>query len=340
MKKIPPGFLLPSAALTVSKKQIRNYLFTDKKPVPGDLVYLRVTRMGHHVEIENKEGRIHNINDGSALVGVFGNRYAPDCWEGLVPDSLPTETDLLARSGMVGTVQKKSSQIKDPTRVKVLGYVVNDEQVLNTRDFCVINPIQEEKKPLRSKMILVVGTSMNSGKSKSAQGICWALSTAGHGVRASKITGTASLKDVLGMEDAGASPVTDFTHFGYPSTYLLEKDELLTVFNHTDLKIANNPKNYWVVELADGILQRETEILLNSDEVKSRIHRLVFAAHGAMGAVAGIQVLKDVYNLTPDIISGKCSSSPLAMQEFERLCAVPSFDNMNWDLEQMVKLLI
>lgn len=341
MKKISPGFLIPSAAYTVNKRQVKNYSFEDKIPEVGDLVYAKVIRMGHHVEVENKEGRIHNINDGSRIIGVFGNRYAPDYWESLIPSEVTSECDLTARSGVVGVVQNKKSTIKDPTRLKILGYVVGDDgRVLNTRNFSMINPKESFKKPSRSKMILVVGTSMNSGKSQAAKAACWAIATAGHDVRASKITGTASLKDILAMEDAGANPVSDFTHFGWPSTSKLTEEELLFVFDKLDLKYANNPKNYWVVEIADGILQRETDILLNSDAVKSRIHRLIFAAHDAMGAISGIQILHEKFGLDPDAISGVCSSSPLAVEELEKFCNISTFDNMNWDLKQLTGILL
>ena len=70
----------------------------------------------------------------------------------------------------------------------------------------------------------------------------------GHTVRAAKITGTASLKDILLMEDNGASPVADFTYLGYPSTYMLDEPDLLHIFDTLDLKYANSPKNFWVVD--------------------------------------------------------------------------------------------
>lgn len=38
---------------------------------------------------------------------------------------------------------------------------------------------------------------MNAGKSTTAVAICWALTVMGHKVRASKVTGTASLKEIL-----------------------------------------------------------------------------------------------------------------------------------------------
>ncbi len=341
MKKITPGYILPSAAYTITKRHIKCCQLLDKTPEVGDVVYGKITRIGQHSEIENKSGRIHKLNDGSKAVFVFGNRYAPDYYEGFVPTEMKTEVDMIARSGVVGLVTTKNSAIKDPTRVKLYGYVCDENgQVLNTRNHSLIEPSKREKKNNRAKMILVVGTSMNSGKSTSAVACCWALSAMGHEVRASKITGTASLKDILHMQDAGAKIVNDFTHFGYPSTYMLNEQELLDIFDNIDLKFGNNPKNYWVVEIADGVLQRETEMLLKSSVVRERIHKLIFAAHDAFGVIGGIEVLKSRFNLVPDAISGVCSGSPLALREVGNFTDIPVFDNMAWDLKQLSELLL
>lgn len=342
MKKIASAVLLPSAALCISRKQLKYYTPLDKAPEVGDLVYGTVRYMGFHSTLENKEGRIHLINDGSRAVFVFGTRYAPDAYEGVVPETFPPVADLLARGGIVGQVRKKNANIKDPTRVELHGYVCDSNgKVINTKDFPLIKePRAAEVAGRRAKLILVVGTSMNSGKSVTAASIVWALSTMGHKVRGSKITGTASLKDILHMEDAGASPVSDFTHFGYPSTYLLEKDELLGIFKRLDLKYANNPGNYWVVEIADGILQRETAMLLEAPEVKSRIHRLVFCAYDALGAIGGTGILKDRFGLTPSAISGLCSASPLAIDELSEYTNIPVVSNIQRDLNQWSRIVL
>ena len=147
-------------------------------------------------------------------------------------------------------------------------------------------------------------------------------------------------KDILRMEDAGASPVADFTHFGHPPTYLLDRDELLEIFDKLDLKYANNPNNYWVVELADGILQRETSILLAAEQVQSRIHRLIFAAHDTLGAIAGVGILRDRFGLTPDAISGLCSASPLAIRELSEFTETPVVSNMQRDLNHWSRIVL
>ncbi len=76
MQKIRPGYILPSAAYTVSSKYIRHDKDLDRQPELGDLVFGRVTILGGHGSLENKEGRIHMINDGTRAVFVYGNRYA------------------------------------------------------------------------------------------------------------------------------------------------------------------------------------------------------------------------------------------------------------------------
>jgi hypothetical protein len=340
IKKINRGFIFPSAALTVKASQIKYYRFFDKRPRAGDLVYGIIDCIGQHSSLENASGRIHTIHDGTKAIFVFGNRYAPDFYEGLVPEDMTDEVSLIARSGIIGVVKTKNSMIKDPTKVRILGYVCNEKgDVLSTRDFPLIKPRNTIKKEPRSRMILVCGTSMNSGKSMAAAACCWALTTVGYNVRASKITGTASLKDILHMNDAGASRYADFTYLGYPSTYLLTKQELLCIFNQLDLKYANNPKNFWVVELADGVVQRETAMLLSSPEVTGRIHRLIFCANDAFGAIGGLRTLKEKFDLVPDAISGICSSSPLHIRELSEFTNIPVFNSAP-DTSQLTDILV
>ncbi|MDY6838409.1 MAG: hypothetical protein SWH78_10575 [Thermodesulfobacteriota bacterium] len=342
MQKIDKGFILPSAALTIKRSQVKHYKHSDKMPEVGDVVYGTIGRIGHHSSLENAFGRIHTIHNGTKGIFVFGNRYAPDHYEGIIPDRMRHKVDLLARSGMIGIVKTKNAMIKDPTRVRIHGYVLDKDNntVLNTRSFPTVKPKKSVKDFPRSRMILVCGTSMNAGKTMAAVACCWALASMGHPVRASKVTGTASLKDILHMNDAGADPYADFTFLGYPSTYLLPEDEVLSIFDQLDLKYANNRKNYWVVEFADGINQRETAMLLRSKEVRSRIHKLIFCASDAFGALGGLKILEDKFGLVPDALSGVCSSSPLHVRELARFSDVPVFNSANPDLSQLAKILL
>ena len=341
-KKIMLNCIIPSSAQTINKNKIIEYEFIDKNPEVGDVIYGKILKLGQHSQIENKNGRLHTITEGTTSLFVFGNRYAPDYYESFVPSSFSSEVDMVARSGVIGKVFLKNDKIKEPTIVKILGYLVDKNgRIINTKNFNTIIPKEKNKKRKtdRAKLILSIGTSMNSGKSLSAAACCSVLSSAGNIVRFSKVTGTASLKDILNAQDRGAETINDFTFLGYPSTYMLEEKDLLHIFNSIDLKYANNPKNYWVVEFADGILQRETAMLLNNETIKERIHKLIFSANSAFGAIGGISVLKEKYGLTPDAISGVCSSSPLSIRELKDFTNIPVVNNINPNFKEFLEIL-
>ena len=150
----------------------------DKSPEPGDLVFGSIRRIGQHSSLENVSGRIHAVHNGSKAVFVFGNRYAPDHYEGVVQEDLVKDVDLLARSGMIGSVITKNAMLKDPTRIRIHGYLVDKNgKVLNTRNFPKIKA--NSMKRGKAKMVLVVGTAMNSGKSLAAAACCRALAPDG-----------------------------------------------------------------------------------------------------------------------------------------------------------------
>ena len=341
MKKIRQNCIIPSAAFSVPKKLIRQFdYFPERVPQMGDLMFGEVSQLGFHTTLESTSARIHMIHGRTRAVFVFGNRYAPDHYEGLVPEKAGDTVDLIARSGVVGQMKCQNERISAPTKLRMLGYVCDsDGRVVNTRDHVLINPRKVERKAPGARVILCIGTSMNSGKSYAAAACCYALSSVGKTVRAAKVTGTASLKDILLMEDCGAQHIADFSYFGFPSTYMLDREDLVRIFHAVDMKYGNNSRNYLVLEFADGIFQRETAMLLQEPEVRSRIHKLVFCAADAAGVVGGLKVLKESFDLNPCAISGLCSSSPLALREIAQFTDVPVLKSMERDFRKIYELI-
>ena len=76
MQKVRKGFILPSAAITISPRQIENFQELDMSPEVGDVVYGRVTRVGEHGSLENREGRFNLVTDGTCALFVYENRYS------------------------------------------------------------------------------------------------------------------------------------------------------------------------------------------------------------------------------------------------------------------------
>ena len=70
--------------------------------------------------------------------------------------------------------------------------------------------------------------------------------------------------------DCGASEGLDFTNWGFPSTYLENEETLLNLFETLYREAEALEPDYIVMEIADGLLQRETELLLNSALMQGR----------------------------------------------------------------------
>jgi len=72
--------------------------------------------------------------------------------------------------------------------------------------------------------------------------------------------------------------------------------------------------------------------------VRSRIHKLIFCASDAFGAIGGLNILKS-FDLKPDVLSGICSSSPLHIRELNEFTNIPVFTSAEPDRNSLLKIL-
>lgn len=288
-------------------------------PRIGDLLVAEVISLGKHSTIESTTGQIINIFPGDIFIGAFGNRYATDQYEGYVPAQWPETCDLLSIGGVCGEVVSAHSSMAAPTRLRVLGALCRaDSRPLNLRSFALTAPVM----PSSGQTILVVGTAMNSGKTTTVGTLVRALHRAGFRVAAAKLTGTAAGKDGRYFMSCGASPVFDFTTCGFPSTYLLSEAELLGICHDLFNWLDATAPDFSVIEIADGIFQRETRMLLNSTLLRDRVDHLFFAANDSLGAVCGVQTLQ-AEGWPVRAVTGVVTASPLCMREVESVINVP-----------------
>jgi hypothetical protein len=109
--------------------------------------------------------------------------------------------------------------------------------------------------------------------------------------------------------------VTDFSDFGFPSTYLCGKEELLELFYAMMAEVMTDAPDVVLMELADGLLQRETAMLLAEPEMQQAASGVVFTGESALSALWGAERLRSLgYRVAA--VSGKFTSSPLAMREY------------------------
>lgn len=289
-----------------------------RAPRIGDVVLAEVVKVGRNKTIETRDGVAMHLFPGDRIVGAFGNRYATDQFEGYVPDEPVEDCDMFSMGGVCGRVASKHASMSDPTRLRILGQVHDgDGRPLNTRSFGLPLSI-DSANGTRSgaEVILVVGSTMNSGKTTTAGTIARALDRQGHRVAAAKVTGTASGKDGRFFEASGARPVVDFTSAGYPSTYMLGREELLGLYHGVLAHLRSADPDYIVIEIADGIFQRETRMMLESEAIRSSVDHVFFAAGDSLSIDCGVRVLRD-YDLPLRATAGAITQSALAAWEAE-----------------------
>jgi hypothetical protein len=179
--------------------------------------------------------------------------------------------------------------------------------------------------PDRPPVLAVVGTSMNSGKSTALASLAKGLTQAGIRVAAGKATGTGAGGDPGMYLDAGARMVLDFTDFGHASTYRLVHDDVVAVFASLVSELATSQCDAVLVEVADGLFQGETAHLLADPIFTELVDHVVFAAGESLSAVAAQTRLRRD-NLPVVAVTGRLTSSPLAMREADAELDVPVLD--------------
>jgi len=282
-------------------------------PVPGDVALMRVEKTVFHKFLTTAENRRMRLYPGAQFFGVFGNRYACDAFEAEVTGS--DNLSLLTAAGMVGTVKSKHHSAADPTQVTLLGYVRNAEGGRLNLKAQLFRPAAARRRP--RNLIYVVGTGMNSGKTTTAARLTNGLTNVGLNVAACKLTGSVSNRDQDELAAAASHRAIDFSDFGFPSTYLCSKEELLKLFDAMTAEVAAVDPDVVLMELADGLLQRETAMLLSEPEVQQAARGLVLSAESALSALWGADRLRRLgYRIIA--VSGKFTSSPLAMEEYRQ----------------------
>jgi hypothetical protein len=288
-------------------------------PLAGDLVLARVEKLGQHPALQTTAGRRATLFPGDEIVVVFGNRYAPDQFEAVVPADLG-RCQLVAGGGVAAKVLSAHSKMKQATLLEPIGLLADvNGKVLNLRDYALPKLASPPRRPVT---IGVVGTAMNAGKTTTAAHLVRGLRAAGLKVGAAKVTGTGAGGDTWLMRDAGATTVLDFTDAGFASTYKVSLPELCDGIDRILDQLAVSGTEVVVLEVGDGLLQAETAAVLDCPQASTYFNALVFAAQDAMGAAAGVDWLEQ-RGLRVEAVTGLLTAAPLASREAAEATGLP-----------------
>lgn len=294
----------------------------------GDVGIFEVLEIGKHSRVQAASKLNATIIEGDRIMAAFGTRYATAQIEGYMPDHVDQELHILGAGGTVGVVRSMHTNYErvGPTTLRLVGLVTDmDGHVINTKKM-------EQRRMTRfsttggssAKIILSLGSSMDSGKTTSAAYLVHGLKKAGKRVAYIKLTGTIYTKDADLAFDLGADITTDFGEFGFPSTYMCHEKELLDLYASLISIVMPEDPDYIIMEIADGLYERETKMLLTNPGFISTIDGVIFSAGDSLAAIQGIEVLNK-WGIYPDCIGGLFTTSPLLIQEVRENTFVPVY---------------
>ena len=310
----------PYAAHLVDRGRAKTLVPIEEGHDPGALVLARVLAISRHKEIESDCGCRQALFPGELFVGVLGDRYATDQFEALgrIRGSVGHVVGL---GGLVGEVVSANNRMIPPTTIEYIGFVADaDGRPLRTQQFQALpaQPLHQGGAPT----IFTLGASMNAGKTTTGMQMIRCLTAEGFRVAAAKVTGTACRKDLNLFRDAGAIDVLDFTYAGWPSTANLSKDELVRIAGRVRAALQAHDPDFMVIEIADGLLQRETMMMLDDERFRASMDAATFAGPDALSCDAGVRRLQALSG--PEVLAaaGMVANSALGIAEVERSTGV------------------
>jgi hypothetical protein len=295
-------------------------LLSGGEPSVGDVALVTVEKLGYHRHLDTDEGRRFRLYEGDRMLCVFGNRYATEVYEGLIAAPDDNQVHLLSRSGVIGTVVSRNRDVGEPTLLSLTGYLTDAAgNRINLRK------ISSPPKPAGTadvEVIVVVGTGMSTGKTTVTRRVLQELVQRGFKAAGCKLTGTTSPRDLLEMRATGAAVATDFSDYGFPSTYGAQLPDLMRTLDCMIDLAGRAQCTIALVEVADGILQRETEMLLDDAGFRRRISGVVLAAPCSASALFAADRLAK-HGVDVWALSGIITNSQLFMQEFSMRSSIP-----------------
>jgi len=288
-------------------------------PTAGDLVLARVAQVGWIARLELTSGRHADLHPGDEVVVAYGACTSPDRGVTVMPPDLGP-CCLVAAGGVAALCPDRCDGMAPPTRLAPVGLLADSAgRPMNMADLALPPPPAPKRLP---RLVAVAGTATGAGKTACAAHLVRGLRRRGYRVGAAKVTGTAGGGDRWRLADAGAETVLDLGDAGVPSTSGLPTARIEQIFAHLTGHLAGAGLDTIVVEIAEGLFQREADALLQSPMFRRRCSGLLLAAADTLGAVAGVRHLEALGHRVL-AVGGAISAAPQAVREAGLLLEVP-----------------
>jgi hypothetical protein len=173
----------------------------------------------------------------------------------------------------------------------------------------------------------MAGTCMDSGKTAAACAIVGRLRHLGFKVSACKATGVSLRRDVLAMEDAGASDTMIFSDFGIVTTTAANGPALTRALL---TGLAKKSPDVIVLELGDGLLGAYgVEAILSDVAIRKALTAVVLCANDPVSAWGGAKILRNDFGIEPAVVTGPATDNDVGVQQIDERLALPAVNALS-----------
>ncbi|NNC65200.1 MAG: DUF1611 domain-containing protein [Gammaproteobacteria bacterium] len=296
--------------------------------------YCVAVRALDHKEVYNQlecvDGTFETISKEDVLVGVLGERQALKGYSGRLPYRIRVGDvlNVLNMGGIIGECTSDHPDLGPALRVEVLGaaLVEHDGKKHHAR-------IQDYSLPPiysldhSAPIVLVSGTSMNTGKTLAACEIVSGLTARGFRVAAGKATGAALRRDVRNMSERGAVGVASFSDLGVVAS----TNKQMAPFAKGLVKYLNDEfqPDVIVLELGDGFIgYYGVDELLLDKELQKHVHANIVAATDLAGVWSADQQFRLRYDAKLHIVTGPVTDNAVGKQYIEQVLGITAINAM------------
>lgn len=287
-------------------------------------------------ELELPSGRFSKLKKGDVIAVVLGQRRALKGFVGNLPETLkPGDViNLLNMGGVAGKcTSANTKEVGQSLRIRVLGGIVRDGKQLNINQKVLFVPksSMESKVPL----IIVTGTSMDSGKTTVAAEVTKTLSHIGMKLAGAKLTGVGALRDLYKMQDYGVCKAVSFVDAGIPSTANLDGQIIKDLTKGALDYLSQSNPDAIIVEFGDGLMGKYcVEDVLSIPEVQDNVRLHIGCAGDPVGAIGLAQNCKSL-GIPLDVISGPVTDNDVGKSIIHENLGVLTYNAFNPTTEWM-----
>lgn len=301
----------------------------------GVLIAVRVlNNKSRYNQLELTSGRMATVTMDDIVVGALGHRNALRGYSGHLPTSLSKgdHVQLLNIGGVIGICDSANPDVGAPFECEVLGTVLEfpylGERIgVPARAGSATLDVDASLDMNGVPVVALAGTCMDSGKTVAACAIVGRLRHLGFNVAACKATGVSLRRDVLAMEDAGATETMIFSDLGVVTT-TAENGPALTRSLLSGLS-ASSP-DVIVLELGDGLLGAYGVAAILADEkIREAFTAVVLCANDPVSAWGGAKILRDEFSIEPAVVTGPATDNDVGVQQIRERLSLPGINALS-----------